>query len=130
MDKYDYEAALENDIRDYIKNYINLNDYDTPTDLMDDLNETLWDDDDITGNGWRGGYASEEECEQWVGQNLNLMLEALWSFDTPLNKIPHDTPARFLDTTIRCYLYDMCISNVVNDLWDERTENDEESSED
>ena len=58
------------------------------------------------------------------------MLEALWSFDTPLSKIPHDTPARFLDTTIRCYLYDMCISNVVNDLWDERTENDEESSED
>lgn len=112
MEKYDYKAAMVNDII----NYINDNDildyeFESPTDLHDYLNDELWDKDEITGNG-SYYYANADKCENYLAGNLRLAIIAIQDFGLlSLDSIPEDenTILQFLDCTIRCYLLWECI---------------------
>ena len=48
---YDYRKAVKEDVLKYIRNEINLEDFDTLEELEEHLNETLWTVDSVTGNG-------------------------------------------------------------------------------
>lgn len=119
MEKYDYNKALYEDIKDYIDNNINLSDYEKAEDLYDILEEDLWDIDIITGNG-PYGYANEDVCAKYVGDNLKLGFEALHEFCIKLRDIPDDSPSRYIDATIRCYLFHGILQQVIDDLWKEK----------
>lgn len=118
MKKYNYEDILYNDIKNYIQdNNININDY-TKEDFFDFLDEELWAEDSITGNG-PYGYANEEECAEYVGDNLKLAFTALRDFEVRMRDVPDEYPAKYMDSTIRCYLFHGVLQKVVDELYPE-----------
>lgn len=54
---YNYLEAMTEDIKVYIKNEITLSDYSDRDKLEEYLNDTLWTEDSVTGNG-SGSYTS------------------------------------------------------------------------
>ena len=110
MEHYDYYKEVANDIVCW------MDDGDEPFDLsqfedMDEaaeyLNDTLWADDTITGNG-PDAYGTEHECEEYLCHNLDLVFEACECFcvDWTLLRehLKEGNLARYLDCTLRCYV--------------------------
>lgn len=122
MNKYDYRAALRADIKDWIiENGVleqaHQEDW-THIELYEWLYDELWQEDCITGNGVYG-YATEEECAQYVASNFPLYFEATNEFcDFPNSKTPwiYKEPARHMDATIRCYLLGECIETTLEEM--------------
>lgn len=118
MKKYDYREAMVQDIIDYIKdNNIYIDDEDNDK-IEDQLNDELWDNDQITGNGGKF-YASEEKCQEYVATNLILYFEAATEFNYFPNY--HSNwiyihPAQYMDSTIRCFLLRECIWRALKKL--------------
>ena len=115
---YDYRRAITNDIKEYINdNQMFPEPDETYNDYIRRLEEDLWDVDEITGNG-PFFYASEEECEEYVGHGLKFLVEAMMEWGLELEKSEHfrDAPARYLDCLIRCYLLYECIEKAVEEL--------------
>lgn len=112
---YDYRKEMIQDI----KNYIWMNDLQPEEGMSRDkyleyLNDELWDKDEVTGNG-ANYYGTEEECEEYICHNLKLFFEALSEWGMSLNDLPstlYEEPARYMDSTIRCYLLNECISKI------------------
>lgn len=115
MFDYDYEEAIKDDIRMYIEDNVCLNDYEDYDDLEESLNEALFINDSVTGNG-SGSYTfSTYEAEENLCHNWDLLLEALEDFgETDLNIL--EKGAEFCDVTIRCYLLPRMISEIIEDL--------------
>ena len=122
--QYEYRTEMATDILWYIDANITLEDWEFRTDLEDYLYDELWTEDDITGNG-PDGYASEEECEEYLCHNLNLLFDALFEFgeleesllDNLHKHYKEKNLARWADCTIRCYLLGEVLHNVLNDIW-------------
>lgn len=115
MEKYDYRAHMIADIKQYIKD----NEIDWKNEPY--LYDTLWEEDEITGNGYNS-YASEEECEDYVCHNLDLYFEAAREFDSWPRTFEEWTwrnPAQVMDSTIRCFLLSEALSYALEDLRDE-----------
>jgi hypothetical protein len=120
MEKYDYRAALVNDIKEYIKD--NPQEWADPLET-DDITEywydILWAEDCITGNGayW---YAKEEECEEYISHNVDLAFEACQEFGIDMRSLAeavvHGNAARYVDCTIRCYLLGECLEQALEEL--------------
>ena len=119
MERYDYRKAMKEDILNYIKdnNVLEEYEYDTAHDLHELLNDQLWADDSITGNG-PYGYEGPAHCEEHLNGNLRLLLEALHVFGQSFKDLPQDDNALFqyADATIRCYLLWKCIGNALKEL--------------
>lgn len=120
MEKYDYRAALVNDIKEYIKD--NPQEWANPLET-DDIAEywydILWCEDCITGNGadW---YAKEEECEEYISHNIDLAFKACQDFGIDMRNLAEATAngdaARYVDCTIRCYLLGECLEQALEEL--------------
>ena len=120
MEKYNYRAVIKADIEEWLNfNPDEIEDMDI-NDAAEHLNDVLWANNEITGNGY-GGYDNERNCEEYVCHNLDLLFEAIvefGEFDEHLLKIVHKnvddgTLARWADCTIRCYLLNECIWEVL-----------------
>lgn len=115
---YDYRRAMTNDIKDYIKvTGLLPNPQETYDDYIERLNYELWDVDEVTGNG-PFYYASEADCEEYVGHGLSCLIEVITDLDLEIakNKNFQGAPARYLDCLIRCYLLYECIERAVEEL--------------
>ena len=101
---YDYNEAIREDIREYIKNEIDLEEWRGNRDgLEEKLNDDLWTVDSVTGNA-SGSYTfNTYKAEEYICHNLDLLAEAC-------------------DVTIRCYLLSGAISDVLDELEDELEE--------
>lgn len=117
MEKYDYLEAVTNDVRDYISNEIDFKDFDSLDDLREHLNDELWANDCVTGNG-SGSYtfcaydAEENLCHNW-----DLLEEACNEFgclDEAISKGPESC-----DVTIRCYLLGQAIEKALEEIEDD-----------
>jgi len=108
---YDYKDAEVNDILNYISTEINLKEWETNESLYEYLNDILWNEDTVTGN--QTGYATEEECEKWIGENFKLACEAMYDFGFSFKNVPDKNPCTWMDTTIRCYLLSECIEKAI-----------------
>ena len=112
---YDYRKAMIQDIKDYIwMNDLQPEEGMSRDDYIDHLTDELWDKDEITGNGFNY-YDTEEKCEEYVCHNLKLFFEALSEWGTSLNDLPptlYEEPARYMDSTIRCYLLSECLNTI------------------
>lgn len=117
MIQYNYEVAMVDDIIDYITDNDILNTYEG-TDLEEDLNEMLWAEDEITGNGAYGYTDDIEKLQCFIGTNLPLAFEALENFDESLENLPREYKLllKYVDTTIRCYLLRTCIDQALERL--------------
>jgi hypothetical protein len=121
MDFEFYTTDLLTDIEEYIDENINYADYDDIDELRDYLNDELWANDSVTGNGPNGGYYSStaDAREQFFSDGFD-------NFDSVVSElsIPHeDVIKHFLegdwdwfDTNVRCYLLSECIDSVLDDI--------------
>lgn len=105
---YDYYYAVKEDIRQFLyDNYMGTDDDETIRDVM-------WSDDTITGNGGMY-YASEEDCQNYIAPNLGLLFEAMSMMGTQVNDVPEQNPAQWCDCLIRCYVFDLCYDQVLEE---------------
>lgn len=121
LDMYDYKEAMKKDIREWIDQNDWFDDHDLDA---EELNEALWAEDDVTGNGCYG-YPDKENVKQYVLDNTRLCLEALREFCTPANDIVErffEEDWAYLDTTIRCYMLYQAVEEVVDEIDTERRE--------
>ena len=114
---YDYREAVKEDVLEYIRNEINLEDFDTLEELEEHLNETLWTEDSVTGNA-SGSYTfSTYEAEENICHNLDLLADAIEEFGDNTDILRQGAEA--CDVTIRCYLLGQAIAAALDELEEE-----------
>lgn len=124
--KYDYMAAMKEDILEYInENYTqeeikeHLEDED---DFCEKLNDDLWVCDSVTGNA-SGSYTfNRNVAKEYVESNLDILRDALEEFcvepKTFMEKFL-DEEWEYFDVTIRCYLLGGAIYEALEELNEE-----------
>ena len=109
-EKYDYMAAVEDDIRNYLGENNIVITSENKEEMFEELSERLWVCDSVTGNA-SGSYTFNRwQAEKYLCHNLDLLAEAC-------------------DVTIRCYLLNECLNNVLDDVEVETMEEEEEEEE-
>lgn len=102
MEKYNYLDAVKEDVKEYIKNEINVKDFENRTELEEKLNEDCFLEDSITGNA-SGTYTfSTWDAYENLYQNLDLLAEAIELFGGSVDELRKGAEA--CDVIIRCYL--------------------------
>ncbi len=115
MERYNYREAMREDILNYIREEINLEDYrGNRAELEELLNEDLRCTDSVTGNASGSYFCSTWKAEEAIAHNWDLLEEAMWEFCDERN--PIEKGAEWCDVTIRCYLLHSCIRDVLADL--------------
>ena len=115
---YNYLEELKSDVKNYINevasDYMDCEDMD---ELRDSLYDNLWDEDSVTGNG-SGSYPfNREKANEYVSDNMALMVEAYKEFDS-IESLVDDLEAldfETIDVTIRCYLLSQALDEVLED---------------
>lgn len=132
MERYNYYEAVADDVREYINNEIDLDEWRGDRDgLEQQLNNDLWIDDGVTGNASGSYYCNTWKAEEALCHNLDLLGEALSEFGNDPDYLLKNG-AEAADVTIRCYVLGSAISEVLDDLEDEgafdELDEDEESA--
>lgn len=117
MADYNYMEAMTEDIKEYIKNEVTLSDYSNREELEEDLNEKLWNDDSVTGNASGSYTCNAYQAEENICHNWDLLAEAMEDFGCKEN--PIERGAEGCDVTIRCYLLNAAIAEVLDDMEEE-----------
>ena len=120
-EKYNYLEAVTEDVKSYIEG-INLADFADREELEEYLNDTLWDDDSVTGNASGSYYCNAWKAEEALCHNWDLLREALEAFGGEKELNPMDKGAEWCDVTIRCSLLNQAISEVLDEIFTEDEE--------
>lgn len=125
MEKYDYRSAVLEDVKSFVKDNVDMTDFDTRDELEEHLNEELFVADSVTGNA-SGSYAfSTWKAEEYLCHNRELLEDACSEFGESIGDVL-EKGAESADVTIRCYLLNECISQALDELWVDRDEEEEE----
>ena len=117
MKDYNYLEAMEEDILRYIRDEIDLSEFDSLEELEEYLKDTLWTDDSVTGNG-SGSYTfNSYQAEENFCHNLDLLAEALEEFGGGCDILKDGAEAA--DVTIRCYLLGQAIAEALEEIEDD-----------
>ena len=112
--QYDYREEVKNDILDYINNNIDFKDFNNLDELEEYLNDKLWGNDSVTGNGSGSYYCNAWAAEEAICHNLDLLGEALDAFGGSCDILKDGAEA--VDVTIRCYLLNECIAEALKEI--------------
>ena len=112
--QYDYREEVKSDILDYINNNIDFKDFNDLDELEEYLNEKLWVEDSVTGNGSGSYYCNSYAAEEAICHNLDLLGEALDEFGGSCDILKDGAEAA--DVTIRCYLLNECIAEALKEI--------------
>lgn len=115
---YNYLEAVTADVVEYIKNEINLADYDSREELEEALNDELWTADSVTGNASGSYYCNAWKAEEALAHNWDLLAEALTEFGQDGTNVLKQG-AEAMDVTIRCYLLGQAIAEALEELEEE-----------
>jgi len=140
----DYLNEVMDDVRNYIENEMDLEhelligEYEDRDEIEEYLNDRLWDDDSVTGNG-SGSYTfNREEAKENVLDDIDTVREALREFCVDADTIAEkflDKDWEYFDVTARCYVLGQAIGEVLDEIQDdideaiERREADEDEDE-
>lgn len=143
---YNYLEEETNDVIEAIKERQDWNGepkriYHRTTDgrecLAEWLNDELWTEDSVTGNGCGSYTFNTYTAEENLCHNHDLLEEACNEFGQDIGQAVKEG-AEFCDVTIRCYLLSQAIEEAITELekedWfeltaDEQEENDDEADE-
>lgn len=115
-DRYDYYEAVADDVREYINEEINLDEWRGDRDGLErQLNDDLFISDSVTGNASGSYYCNAWRAEEAICHNLDLLGEALSAFGSDPEELLKNG-AEAADVTIRCYVLGSAISEVLDDL--------------
>lgn len=130
MERYDYRQAVKDDVAEYIREEVNLDDYKSKRDeLEEELNERLWMDDSVTGNASGSYYCNAWKAEEALCHNWDLLSEAFFEFGENSTEILDRGPES-CDVTIRCYLLGQAIHELLDDMEEEGKFDDDEEDDD
>lgn len=115
---YNYLEAVTADVVEYIKNEINLADYDSREELEEALNDELWTADSVTGNASGSYYCNAWKAEEALAHNWDLLAEALTEFGQDGTDVLKQG-AEAMDVTIRCYLLGQAIAEALEEMEEE-----------
>jgi hypothetical protein len=123
--KYNYLEAVKEDVL----NYINENEIKVYSsnreEIEEQLNDTLFIDDSVTGNA-SGSYTfSTWQAEENLCHNWELLAEAMEAFGGSTGEAL-ERGAEYCDVTIRCYLLSQAIAEVLDEVEEEEEEDSEE----
>ena len=121
MERYNYKEHVSDDVRDYIYNHYTREELkelaDDLDELEDKLNEEMWMADSVTGKRSGSYTCNTWQAEEFLCHNLDLLQEVGIDF----GELDLTSPES-CDVSIRCYLLDECINDVLrkdySDLYD------------
>lgn len=123
MNKYNYLEAITNDIECWMDkdgDPFDISQFKDRDEAAEFLNDELWDEDFITGNGGNY-YDTEYQCEEYLAHNLGWIVIVCEEFGIDMENIiehSHENDlARYLDCIIRCYLLAQAIDNAL-EIWE------------
>lgn len=123
---YNYLEAVTADVREYITNEIDLDEWKGNRDgLEEKLNDELWTADSVTGNASGSYYCNSYKAEEALAHNWDLLAEALEEFGQDGTDVLKQG-AEAMDVTIRCYLLGQAIAEALDELEEELEEEEEE----
>lgn len=119
---YNYEQELKDDVLNVAPEYIdNLSEEqraaykEDPDEFVQYLNDELWTDDSVTGNG-SGSYTFDrEKAKQYAIDNLDLYVDAENEFGGDFHYLK-DNDWEAIDVTIRCWLLYQVLWDLKDDL--------------
>ena len=112
MEKYNYLECVKENVKSFIDYDMNVSDFDNRESLEENLNETLINNDSVTGNA-SGSYTfCRWDAEENICHNTDLIQEATENLE--LRQIEYD-PEK-IDVAIRMYLLPQAISEVLDDI--------------
>lgn len=115
MEKYDYLQSVTEDVMEWLDENL---EYLVPMnreEFEEYLNEHLWAEDSVTGNGSGSYWFSSYKAEEALCHNLDLLQEAMSEWgdtDAQGNKLLESPESA--DVTIRCYLLGQAISEALD----------------
>lgn len=125
---YDYRDAMTDDIKEYIDENVTISDdgytygdevYEDGQELFEALNDDLWIDDSVTGNG-SGSYTFDrEKAKGYVVDNIDLVGEMIEEFDIDAKTIGEkfiEQDWEYFDVSLRCYLLGEVLGTVLNEM--------------
>jgi len=122
---YNYSEAIKDDIRNYLDNDF---DWDTvrenemdADELKEQLNDDLWINDSVTGNA-SGSYTfNSYKAGEYVLDNMDLVNDMVQEFGVDNETVAEkflEKDWEYFDVSIRCYLLNQCIDEVVDEYAD------------
>lgn len=125
---YNYYESMKEDVLDYIRNEVNAEDYTDRDELESFLNDELWIEDSVTGNG-SGSYTFDRvQASLYVLDNMDLLNEAIDELDTDREIVGDKFLSEdweWFDVVIRCYCLGSAISDALDEIEDELTFSEE-----
>ena len=116
---YNYHDEMYADIKQYIEDNINVEDYEDGQELYEQLNDDLWVADSVTGNA-SGSYTfNREKAKEYVVDNMDLVGELIEEFDIDAKTIGEKFIKQdweYFDVSIRCYLLGQVLGEVLDDM--------------
>ena len=119
---YYYRRAMVRDILESIREVLDGEDRivaaDNKLDLIEAMDELLWTEDMVTGNGSGRYTMSNDDARKYVSDNLDLMVEMANEFDCKDALLEHLMQSDFewIDVSIRCYILNGMIWDAVEYL--------------
>lgn len=106
---------------DYIRNEVITEEFSDREELEQYLEDNLWIDSTITGNGG-DDYADDETSREYLNGNENLLKEALIEFCVDKEKIVDkffSGDYAYFDSVIRCFMLSQAITEALNEIENE-----------
>ena len=123
--RYDYIEAMKNDVREYIESEISLPQWAGERYCLEEhLNDVLWAEDSVTGNGCGSYTCNRYEAIENIADNWDYLLEVMDEFGCDAEEFIRYPESA--DVAIRCYLLGQVISEILDEYEDEINELAEE----
>ena len=115
---YDYYANVKDDVLTYIDDEIRPGEYWDRDELESFLNDELFCDDCVTGNGCGSYTHNRSQAKEYVLDNTDLLKESIEEFDSKDKFIDwfFDNDYESMDVTIRCYVLGSCINDALDEI--------------
>lgn len=122
MENYNYLEAVTEDVLEYIKNEVDLEEWRGNAEGLEEfLNEELWIADSVTGNASGSYFCNTWRAEECLAHNWDELAEALEEFGCS-NINPFEKGAEWCDVALRCYYLGQAIAAALEELEDELEE--------
>lgn len=115
---YDYYANVKDDVLSYINDEIRPGEYWDHDELESFLNDELFYDDGVTGNGYGSYTCNRSQAKEYVLDNTDLLKESIEEFYDKDKLIDwfFDDDYESMDVAIRCYVLSSCINDALDEI--------------